>query len=98
MLEQLLKYHQNLLSDDFVKGVFKRIEKAYQTRIMILGACSILGMAIVLVALNSFMQISWYQTFEKYLFDTQFLVYVAVALLLLFTVCTRWLFDDGEFS
>lgn len=98
MLENLLKYHQNLISDDFVKGVMARIEKVYQTRVMILGLCSIVGMAIVLVALNSFMKISWYQTFERYFFDAQFLVYFAAALLVIFTVCTRWLFDDGEFS
>lgn len=98
MLEQLLKYHQNLLSDDFVKKVLSRIEKAYQTRVMILGVTSILGLGIVMVALNSFMQISWYETLTTYLFDTQFLVYFAVILLIVFTVCTRWLFDDGEFN
>lgn len=98
MLEKFLKYHQTLLSDEFVKGVLKRIEKAYQTRIMVLGIASLLGLGIAMVALNSFMKISWYQTLTSYLFDTQFLLYSAVALLLGFTICAHWLFDDGEFQ
>ncbi|NVJ65485.1 MAG: hypothetical protein HWE16_03290 [Gammaproteobacteria bacterium] len=98
MLEKLLKYHQNLLSDDFVQGVLKRIEKAYQTRIMVLGLASMLGLAVVMLALNSFMQVSWYQTVEQYLLDPQFLVYLAVAILVLFAIGTKLWFDESEFG
>ncbi len=84
MLEKFLKYHQELISQDFVDGILKRIEKAYQTRLLILGIMSFIGVAMAVFAVNSLMDNSWVLSIKPYLLESKNIVYLALLVLALF--------------
>ncbi len=94
MLERLLEYHQNLISDEFIQALLTRIQKRYQTRVLVLGIFSLLGLAAALIAVNGLLELNWYRSFEQYLTDMNLTMVASIVAAIGFIGFVVWIFNE----
>ncbi|NVK21071.1 MAG: hypothetical protein HWD86_01005 [Kangiellaceae bacterium] len=91
MLEQILKYHQQLISQEFVDSLMNRIQKQYQQRHLILGVFITLGFIAGILGFIKLWPTNMLNYFDNLNHETMLVTSLCVVAL---TVFVTWLLND----
>ena len=91
MLKNILKYHQQLVSQEFVDNLMKRINRQYQQRHLILGTFITLGFIAAIVGFIKLWPTNMLSYFDNLNSSTMIVTSFCIVAL---TVFITWLLND----